>query len=428
MVFLWLSEFNYSLVEPVILNPLAVKIISIFMVIFSFATCLSAVLYQFLQYDRSTKEVEKYLTSQVESSELKFKSIFEQASVGVVFADLKGEIIDCNERYSTIYGILKIKLIGMNVRDLMKNEVSETNRIEFRNLVEGKKNHVTMERQVTRTDGSKIWCSINAARINDQSGNSLYIAAFLQDISEQKKLQENIVYSSSMASLGEMSAGLAHEINTPLAIINARAWLMLERLQTTPSAPPELAVDIDKVIMTTERIAKIVKGLLSFSRGESTEPLDYADLSSLVDDVRALCEQRFKMAGINFIVDPVPIDFAQCRKHQIEQVLLNLLNNAFDAVSDLPEKWVRLSVVAESQSLKFIVTDSGAGIPEAIIKKMMQPFFTTKVIGKGTGLGLSISKGIIEHNGGTLEVNRNSKNTCFVIILPTRLKSEKIVA
>jgi C4-dicarboxylate-specific signal transduction histidine kinase len=108
----------------------------------------------------------------------------------------------------------------------------------------------------------------------------------------------------------------------------------------------------------------------------------------------------------------------KCRPGELAQVLLNLLNNSYDAVQDLPEKWVRVNLDSFGSTIDIRVTDSGPGIPAEISSKLMQSFFTTKEIGKGTGLGLSISKGIVEAHNGNIRIDNNCKNTCFVVTLP----------
>jgi signal transduction histidine kinase len=107
---------------------------------------------------------------------------------------------------------------------------------------------------------------------------------------------------------------------------------------------------------------------------------------------------------------------------QISQVILNLLNNAFDAIQDATDKWIKIQTYIEHGQVQIRVTDCGHGISNEVAKKIMQPFFTTKPIGKGTGLGLSISKGIVEAHQGKLTIDTESKNTCFVITLPTLLQ------
>ncbi|MEK6579858.1 MAG: HAMP domain-containing sensor histidine kinase, partial [Bdellovibrionota bacterium] len=110
----------------------------------------------------------------------------------------------------------------------------------------------------------------------------------------------------------------------------------------------------------------------------------------------------------------------QGRQTQLSQVLLNLFNNAYDAVQTLTDKWIKIKVADTDQWVEIWVTDSGPGISSEVVSKMFQPFFTTKGVGKGTGLGLSISKKIIETHGGTLNVEMESPNTCFRITLPKR--------
>ncbi len=121
---------------------------------------------------------------------------------------------------------------------------------------------------------------------------------------------------------------------------------------------------------------------------------------------------------IQWNADDFHIDL-MCRPVQISQVLVNLLSNSFDAIEKCSEKWVKLEVQTESGWINFRIKDSGRGIPEHLMQKIMLPFFTTKEIGKGTGLGLSISKGIMESHGGKLELDPSQPNTCFILKFPT---------
>jgi C4-dicarboxylate-specific signal transduction histidine kinase len=222
-----------------------------------------------------------------------------------------------------------------------------------------------------------------------------------------------------MSTLGEMSAGIAHEINNPLAIILGK----IEAMRTAMAAPilnrELLTRHVDTMERTANRIAKIVKGLRTFSRDGDQDPFEVTNVSEIVNEAVALCNSRFLNNGIELHVTNAPTElYIDARAVQISQVLLNLLNNAFDAVSELEEKWVRLEVRSAGVMLEFSVTDSGAGIPEEVRTKMTQPFFTTKEVGMGTGLGLSIASGIISAHGGTIEVDTISPNTRFVVQIP----------
>lgn len=243
--------------------------------------------------------------------------------------------------------------------------------------------------------------------------------------SELRKTQAELVQASKMASLGEMAGGIAHEINNPLAIIRGRSEL-IERLMRKDVVERETVKKmIANIIKTTDRIATIIRGLKSFAYGGGDTEFLSSTLGTVVDDTLALCREHFKVRGIELRRNEVSDELrVECQPVQISQVLLNLLNNASDAVEELEEKWVGLHVEESEESVRITVSDSGSGVPKALRSKLMDPFFTTKDIGKGTGLGLSISKGIIDSHNGKLYLDETSKNTCFVIELPKKHNPE----
>lgn len=137
-------------------------------------------------------------------------------------------------------------------------------------------------------------------------------------------------------------------------------------------------------------------------------------------DTLALCAERFRSRGVELRIDQLVDDPLECRSVQISQVLLNLLNNSYDAVQGEPGAWVAIAVAREGSDALFSVTDSGPGIPEAVAARMLEPFFTTKDVGEGTGLGLSIAKGIVEDHGGHLKFDTNTPTTRFYFRIPLR--------
>lgn len=240
------------------------------------------------------------------------------------------------------------------------------------------------------------------------------------DITAAKKTEIALINSSKMAALGEMSGGIAHEINNPLAIISGRASLMLREIDKGQSSPVSARVHLQKIIQTAHRIAKIISGLRSFARDVENEPLQISTIKTIVSETVELCMQRFQGHGVSLEVGEIPHIEIACRSVQLSQVLLNLLNNSFDAVVHRPEKWIRIECSWNgTTSCVLAVTDSGPGIDPSIVDKMMRPFFTTKPVGHGTGLGLSISRGIIEDHGGYLNYDENCRNTRFTVTLPT---------
>lgn len=231
--------------------------------------------------------------------------------------------------------------------------------------------------------------------------------------------QAMLVQTGKFSALGEMAGGIAHEVNNPLAVITLKCSQLTKTLDSE-AVELDSAKDLVQVIdSTASRIAKIVRGLKTFSRSTEVDPYQDTFLVGVIEDTLLLCGEKFKSHGVDLRVTCDPIDLSlECRPTEISQVLLNLLNNAFDAVAENPSSWIALQAFRDHQFAEIQVTDSGHGIPPHIAQKIFQPFFTTKEVGKGTGLGLSISKGIIEAHGGSIFVDPNSANTRFVIRLP----------
>ena len=246
----------------------------------------------------------------------------------------------------------------------------------------------------------------------------------LNRLSEQQQMSVQI---AKMSALGEMAGGVAHEINTPLGAIMLNAELLAELLRDEP----EKLESAESIIDIVNRISKIIHGLKRFSRNDVNDEMQRAFAQDIVADTLSLCRERFRSHGITINVAQIDDNYGfRCRPEQISQVLLNLLNNSFDAIEetkDISEKVVNIDVIAVDSHIQLRVSDSGPGIPQAIQDKIMQPFFTTKAIGKGTGLGLSISRGIIAEHGGRLYLDTKATKTTIVIELP-RLNKDLLAA
>ena len=221
-----------------------------------------------------------------------------------------------------------------------------------------------------------------------------------------------------MSSLGEMAGGIAHEINTPLSTIQMKAELLLERLSEGGGNEKVINDSLNSIIITVKKIAKIIRGLRSFSRDGTKDPMSVCAVSQIVNDTFDLCRQKFFDHDVDLKFNFNEDLNILCRPGEISQVLLNLIQNAFDAVENLDQKWIRVDLLEDKKSVLIKVIDSGSGIVKDVQDKLMQPFFTTKAIGKGTGLGLSISRGLIMAHGGTIELETDAVNTTFCLKLP----------
>lgn len=226
-------------------------------------------------------------------------------------------------------------------------------------------------------------------------------------------------YTAKLASLGEMAGGIAHEINTPLNVILLLTEQQYDIVDSKPFDEEAMKTSTRKIEETTNRIAKIVRGLRTFARDGQKDPIETVPLQSIIDNTLALCYEKFKLNNIEIRMDEaLPQVDLKCRPVQVSQVFLNILNNASEAVSALPEKWISIDVKKTSHSVEIRFTDSGPGISSDIESKIFTPFFTTKEIGKGTGLGLSISRSLIDEHHGQIFVDREDPHTSFVVRLP----------
>lgn len=257
-----------------------------------------------------------------------------------------------------------------------------------------------------------------------QKNNDNLEKLVLKRTAELETQRASSLFASKMSALGEMAGGVAHEINTPLATIRMRLEQM-EKSMIESSIDKIDAIDflegIEDVKMTVDRIAKIVSGLRFFAREGKATDLEFIEVSTLIEETLSFCGERFRSHGLNLEVlkDEVYKSIKiECRPVEISQVLLNLLNNSYDAVKNLEKKWIRIEVSDKGQNIEVSITDSGTGIPKDIQEKLMQPFFTTKEVGSGTGLGLSISNGILVSHQGKIFVDNNCPNTKFTIVLP----------
>jgi hypothetical protein len=179
---------------------------------------------------------------------------------------------------------------------------------------------------------------------------------------------------------------------------------------------------------TVERISKIVNGLRSISYADDDLLSEPVNLYSVCKEVSQLCSVRFRKNSINFEIEcseEIVNLTISCRRAQLSQVILNLLNNACDAVKVLQDKWIKLSINIVANKIEIAVKDSGHGLPPQISEQVFDPFFSTKKMGQGTGLGLSISRGFVGKNEGKIFYEKRNGHTCFIIQFP--LKASVIV-
>lgn len=331
--------------------------------------------------------------------------------VGIL--DEKGVYVDGNQQILSIFP----NLIGTKIGELAGD--NEFSRFVVNFMASGKSRAIGETSAVLK--GESVHMMTSCGKIED--GYMLINIPITELVNARKDLREREAvaqYSSKLASIGQMAAGVAHEVNNPLAIIQGSANIISDLVQEEEIDRPNLILFSEKIVSTTDRIAQIVRSLRSLSRGGEKDPFSPLSIKSLLRSVQDISTHNFRSYEINLIIPDNAKDITVLgREVQLGQVLLNLLSNAFDAVKNLPERWVKIDYGHLDGYVWIEVVDSGNGIPAEHISKLWDPFFTTKVKDEGTGLGLSISVKIIEEHGGKITYEENRPNTTFRVTFPT---------
>jgi PAS domain S-box-containing protein len=270
-----------------------------------------------------------------------------------------------------------------------------------------------------------------SAKLIEENGVPIRIDGIYYDITDINEAQRiildqknKIVLASRLEALGQISSSIAHEIKNPLGIISTTAGYLGCLCEDKDSVPSKDVIKVTKKIEDTAiRISKIIKSLRTFSRDSSNDPLVTTSLKTMIEESMDLYYNRFKNDDINLSIDVIPKDvYVDCKSSEIYQVLINLINNSYDAVHNLKEKWVKITYTDLGSAFEVAVTDSGSAISLESQKRLFEPFFTTKEVGYGTGLGLSICERIISAHGGIIRYDNLSANTRFIIRLNKSVK------
>lgn len=251
-------------------------------------------------------------------------------------------------------------------------------------------------------------------KILEQTLGLPWQSSTIQANTEVESTRKRVLQSSKLSSLGEMSAGIAHEINNPLSVIIG----LLPLLKDSKSIDIKFRDRCQSLEKAAKRIQKIVSSLKKYSRASDNSDHQLSSLPQVLEEALAIVEHRLRPQGIELEIRDTSRGQISCDILEIEQVLVNLLNNAVDALSDSKEKKITVRCFNHSGEQVLQIEDSGPGIPPDLERQIFDPFFTTKPVGKGTGLGLSISKEILSRHKASIKLNRAGSNTCFEVRIP----------
>lgn len=326
------------------------------------------------------------------------------------------------------------RILGVKSEEFLGKADADFFGQDFVNLFRDEEQEILRLRQPTKPrlnrlltpNGERVFMTSKVPTF-DEVGSPEYIIGIANDITDEISLQNDLelerskaIQSAKLASLGEMSAGIAHEINNPLAIISGSIPLVRKDILN----PVKLETRLEAMTKACARIEKIVGGLRKFARSSNKNVRSHEKVETIVAEALFIAESKAKRHQVGIELNVANDLYIKADSLEIEQVLINLFNNAIDAVKDLGERWVRVNGFADGEDVVLQILDSGRGISKEIEAKLFQPFFTTKPIGEGTGLGLSISKGILDQHGAELSLNREFANTCFEIRFPQSVADE----
>lgn len=366
----------------------------------------------------------KEIADALRTSEGKYRMLLENLPQRIFYKDENSVYISCNNNYANDLKIIPEKIEGMTDYNFYPDELAKKYREDDQRVLKSGQAEEIEEKYII-DDNEFIILTVKTP-IKNESNDTIGILGIFWDITEKKALQLETIRTKQLASLGELAAGIAHEVNNPInGIINCA-----QILYNKSKAEREKQEIAKRIITEGERISNIVASLLSFARhGDIKVRKDDTHIHLIISETLILMKAQLKKDGINLKLD-VPQDLPRIivNQQQIQQVFLNLISNARYALNKkYPKKHINkiLEIIGEeatinnSRCIKITIFDHGTGIPDKIKGEVMEPFFTIKPQGKGTGLGMSISHGILNDHGGKLLIeSEEEKFTKVIIILP----------
>jgi PAS domain S-box-containing protein len=349
----------------------------------------------------------------LERSEIRYTQLVESASDAIFTADTSGRLTGVNRSLEEATGKTRDELIGLPVVSLIDPRDQVDAQDGLRAALAGE--FPRGQLRYTNAGGEVRHCSLTVTPLTE-AGVVTGMLGIVRDVTDERRLTEQLVQQEKLAAVGELVSGVAHELNNPLASVMAFAQLLL----AAPAGAEPDREAIDAINQEAKRAAKIVANLLTFARQHQPERT-IADLNRVVQDTLELRRYALRTAQVEIDahLDPdLPLTWAD--SFQLQQVVLNLLTNAEHALSNWSgEKRMVVTTARRGDQLVVSVADSGPGVSPENLSRIFNPFFTTKPVGEGTGLGLSISDGIVREHGGRIRVDSQpGHGATFEIELP----------
>lgn len=335
-----------------------------------------------------------------------------------------GTIVYANRMAEDLLGYPRTQLVGMHVRDIYADEVLPALDAGFADLKA--RGEANVESVLKAADGNRIPVEIRSFSIYGDDGQFERTFSILRDMRPIRELRNSLVHAGRLAAIGEMSSGVAHDINNPLTVIMISLEMLLDTARTEGGQAmgriTDCAEDIERA---AQSIRKLSDHLRNFARGVK-EQHEEVNLQRVLDDALFIADNRIRGSGVALVRKTGEAAFLVTgAANQLEQVFVNLIGNACDAMVGRSRRRLTIDIAEDALDEKPAwtcrVSDSGPGVPADDRERLFKAFYTTKPKGKGTGIGLSISAGIVKEHGGTLACRASPEGgACFAVTLPAR--------
>jgi histidine kinase len=366
------------------------------------------------------------LEGELRASEEKYRLFFNNDPNAIfVFDQRTFEILDANDRATSEYRYLKKELIGRSFLEL----TDPADQHKVRHFLSEGGNMLARVHHLRKT-GEVFMVNMRASY--GQYLDRMAVIVATADISETLQTEQQLVQAAKMATLGEMSAGVAHELNQPLSVLATSVNILNKQVQLEGGPDPETISQVaDELKAQVERATRIINHLREFGRKAEVQQ-GKVNLAQPIEGVFQLLGQQLRVHDIDVELDmPENLPPVWGDVNRFEQVFINLIMNARDAIEERRlsngdlRGCIKVKAAREGGEIKVIISDNGVGVPQELAERIFEPFFTTKEVGKGTGLGLSISYGIVRDSGGTIKVSSDPGQGCiFYLSFPVALEDE----
>jgi len=358
-------------------------------------------------------------------SEERYRTLVNQAPIGVMTCDREGDIEHINPAAVAILGLdevsdVQTRNLMTSVPNLIERGITE----DFRLCID-EGTQITVERRCLTCEERERILRLHLTPLHDEAGGIGGMLAMVEDVTEQRQLEEKLIQSAKLASIGELAAGVAHEINNPMNGIINYAQLLINGVDRGS----QQARFLEGILREADRVVEIVRDLLMFARVEKDVRLNWADVRAILQSVLTLSQKQLQKDGIHLEIEEAQdLPRIKCRHQRIQQVFLNLISNARDALNARypgghANKHLTIRIEAIERRgrtwVRTVFLDNGIGIAERDQPYLFTPFFTTKRPAEGTGLGLSVSYGIIQdHRGDIWFESVEGEHSAFYVDLP----------